>query len=149
MDKRGRVLVVHYDETIRTAIRSDLLKERFEVDVVQSGTEAIEKSKTQIYSVAVIDLNLPDMNSTQLLAVMKQSAPKMRKIVIVSATQSGQPIKDVTATDYVIRPLDVNQLLKAIRDRVLKQNEATSYDENVISDFAESEIIDSESERDL
>ena len=73
----------------------------------------------------------------------------MRKIVIASATQSGQPIEDVTATDYVIRPLDVNQLLKAIRDRVLKQDEATSYDENVISDFAESEIIDSESERDL
>jgi len=71
MDKRGRVLVVHYDETIRIAIQSDLLKERFEVDVVQSGAEAIEKSKTQAYSVAVIDLNLPDVNAAHLLGVMK------------------------------------------------------------------------------
>src|SRR5208282_5443043 len=145
MEKRGRVLVVHYDEPIRMAIRSDLLKERFEVDVVQSGTEAIEKSKTQTYGVAVIDLNLPDMNSTQLLAMIKQTAPKMRKIVIVSATQPGHSIEDVATTDYVIRPPDVNQLLKLIRDRVLKQGEATSYEEKVISEFAESEIIDSES----
>src|SRR5208282_4810675 len=134
MDKRGRVLVVHYDETIRIAIQSDLLKERFEVDVVQSGAEAIEKSKTQTYSVAVIDLNLPDMNSVHLLGVMKQTAPKMRKIVIVSATQSGRPIEDVTATDHVIRTPDLNQLLKSIRDRVLKQGEATSYEEKVLSE---------------
>ena len=79
MDKRGRVLVVHYDETIRTAIQSDLLKERFEVDVVQSGTEAIEKSKTQAYSVAVIDLNLPGVNAAHLLGVMKQTASKDAK----------------------------------------------------------------------
>lgn len=149
MDKRGRVLVVHYDETLRTAIRSDLLKERFEVDIVQSGTEAIKKSKTQTYNVAVIDLNLPDINSTHLLAVMKQTAPKMRKIIIVSTTQSGQPIEDVATTDYVIRPPNVNQLLKAIRDRILEQGEATSYEEEVISEFAKSEIIDSESKRDL
>ena len=148
MDKRGRVLVVHYDETIRTAIRSDLLKERFEVDVVQRGTEAIEKSKTQTYSVAIIDFNIPDMNSTHFLATMKQIAPRMRKIVIVSATESQRPFEDAT-TDYVIRPPDVNQLLKAIRDRLLKKDGATIYEEKVLSEFAESEIIDSESERDL
>jgi DNA-binding response OmpR family regulator len=84
------------------------LKEHFEVDVVPSGTEAIEESKTQTYSVAVIDLNLPDMNPVQLLATMKQTAPKTRKIVIASATQSRQRIEDATATDYLIRPPDVN-----------------------------------------
>jgi len=148
MDKRGRVLVVHYDETIRTAIRSDLLKERFEVDIVQSGTEAIEKSKTQTYNVAVVDLNLPGVNAARLLEVMKQTAPRMRKIVIVSATESQRPFEDAT-TNYVIRSPDVNQLLKAIRDQVLKKNGATIYEEKVISEFAESEIIDSESKRDL
>jgi two-component system copper resistance phosphate regulon response regulator CusR len=148
MDKRGRVLVVHYDETIRTAIQSDLLKERFEVDVVQSGTEAIEKSKTQAYSVAVIDLNLPGVNAAHFLGVMKQTDPRMRKIVIVSATESQRPFEDAT-TDYVIRPPDLNQLLKAIRDRLLKKDGATIYEEKVLSEFAESEIIDSESERDL
>jgi len=127
MDKRGRVLVVHYDETIRTAIRSDLLKERFEVDIVQSGTEAIEKSKTQTYNVAVVDLNLPGVNAARLLEVMKQTAPRMRKIVIVSATESQRPFEDAT-TNYVIRSPDVNQLLKAIRDQVLKKNGATIYE---------------------
>jgi len=73
----------------------------------------------------------------------------MRKIVIVSATESQRPFEDATSTDYVIRPPDVNQLLKAIRDRVLKKDGATIYEEKVISEFAESEIIDSESERDL
>jgi len=49
----------------------------------------------------------------------------------------------------VIKSPDVNQLLKAIRDRVLKKDGATIYEEKVISEFAESEIIDSELERDL
>ena len=149
MGNKGRVLVVHYDETVRAAIRDDLLKERFEVDVVRTGKEAIEKSKTQTYSVAVIDLNLPDIISVRLFAVMKQTAPKTRKIVIVNATESRQPIEDVATTDYVIRPPNVNQLLKVIRDRILKADAGTGYEESVISEFAESEMIDSESERDL
>jgi len=145
MDKRGKILIAHHDETIRSAIRNDLVKERFEVDVVQTVTEAIEKSKTQSYVIAIIDHNLPDMNP-RLLGVMKQTAPKTRKIVIVSDVQSGRTFEEAT-TEYVIRSSDLNQLLKSIRVRVL--NVPTVYDEKVISEFAESEMMDSESRRDL
>ena len=145
MDKRGKILIAHHDETIRSAIRNDLVKERFEVDVVQTVTEAIEKSKTQSYVIAIIDHNLPDMNP-RFLGVMKQTAPKTRKIVIVSDVQSGRTFEEAT-TEYVIRSSDLNQLLKSIRVRVL--NVPTVYDEKVISEFAESEMMDSESRRDL
>jgi hypothetical protein len=82
-----------------------------------------------------------------LLAALKEAAPKMRKIVIVSDVQSGRSIDNMAATEYVVRPPDLNQLLKLIRARVL--NVPTVYEEKVFSEFAESEMMDSESRRDL
>jgi len=146
MDKRGKILVAHHDETIHSAIRNDLVKEGFEVEVVQTGAEAVEKAKIQSYIVAIIDHNLPDMNYVHLLGVMKQTAPKMRKIVIVSEIQPG-PAGEIATAEFVVKSSDLRQLLKSIRDRVL--NVPTVYEEKVISEFAESEMMDSESRRDL
>jgi len=92
---------------------------------------------------------MPEMNSTRLLAALKEAAPKMRQVVITNSADSGKQLRNGPLSDSSSNPPDVNQLLKAIKGRIAKKDETITSEEDVCSNFAESEVIGAESERDL
>lgn len=58
-----------------------ILKQRgYKTDPAQKGLEAEEKAKTRFYNLALLDIKLPDMEGTQLLAKLNKIAAKMMKI---------------------------------------------------------------------
>jgi len=82
MSEPARILVIDDDETVRESLATVLQEQGFAVDTAENGKEAIEKSKANVCDLALIDIRLPDMEATRLLAEMRETTPKMAKIIV-------------------------------------------------------------------
>ena len=52
------------------------------MDTASNGKEAVGKSQTNFYNLALVDIRLPDMDGTKLLTSMKETTPEMVKIIL-------------------------------------------------------------------
>ena len=82
MEEKRRILLVDDDRAILASFRDLLLPRGYDVDTAETGREAINKSNTKFYNLAVIDIKLPDMEGTELLANLHKNYPKTKKIMI-------------------------------------------------------------------
>ncbi len=149
MGKRARILVVDDDESIRRTITSILEEKGYTVDTAENGKEAIRKSKTKFYNLALIDIRLPDMEGTKLLTAMKETTPKMVKIIVTGYPSLHNAVEAVNrgADAYVLKPFNVEKTLKTIEEQLEKQKGARKYSEQKISEFIETRVKELEEQK--
>ena len=142
MGKPARILVVDDDENIRTTIEAILKNEGYAVDVAANGREAIKKSETAAYNVALIDIRLPDMEGTELLTSIRDTAPKVRKIIITGYPSMQNAIDAVNrkADAYLVKPVDVEKLLELVREQLKLQEAEKKYSQEKVAEFIEARV---------
>jgi DNA-binding NtrC family response regulator len=118
-----RILVIDDDESIRTTMAAILESEGYNVDTAENGKEAIEKSNADLYRVALIDFRLPDMKGTELLTALRETTPKMAKIMVTGYPTVQNAIECVNkhADAYFVKPVDYGALLNTIKNLIQKQ----------------------------
>lgn len=142
MDKRARILVVDDDENIRNTLKPVLEEEGYVVDVAKDGYEAIAMTVQALYNIALIDIRLPDMSGVELLTRMRDTVPKMRKIMITGYPSVQNAIEAVNrkADAYLVKPVDVEKLLKTIRAHIEMQENEKKYSEERVAEFIETRV---------
>ena len=149
MKERARILVVDDDESVRRTFAAILEESGYIVDTAESGREAIEKSNKNFYNVALVDIRLLDMEGTKLLAMMKETTPRMVKIVITGypTLQNAVDAVNMGADAYVLKPPNINELLNTIKERLQKQEEEKSYSEEKVAEFIQRRVREIEKEK--
>jgi len=142
MDERIRILVIDDDESIRKVLATILEEEGFIVDTAKDGKEAIKLSNVRFYNLALIDIRLPDMEGVELLTKMKDATPKMRKIIITGYPSMQNAINALNkgADAYIIKPFDMGDVLKTIREQLKEQGEEKEYDQERVTEFIETRV---------
>jgi len=142
LGEAARILVVDDDENIRKVLVAILEDEGYTVESVGSAKEAIDRSKKRFYNLALIDIRLPDMEGTQLLGKIKETTPRMRKIIITGYPTLQNAIEAVNkrADAYIMKPFDVGKVLETIRDQLKKQEEEARYSQNKVAEFIETRV---------
>ena len=142
MDESVRILVVDDDESIRKTIAAILEEKRYIVDTAENGKEAIEKSNANFYNLALIDIRLPDMEGTRLLAEMKETTPKMVKIIVTGypSLQNAITVVNRGADGYLLKPVNIDSLLETIKRHLEKQREARRYSEEKVAEFIRTRV---------
>src|SRR3972149_2849260 len=142
MDESVRILVVDDDESIRKTIAAILEEKGYIVDTAESGKEAIEKSNANFYNLALIDIRLPDMEGTRLLAEMKETTPKMVKIIVTGypSLQNAITVVNRGADGYLLKPVNIDSLLETIKRHLEKQREARRYSEEKVAEFIRTRV---------
>jgi len=138
----ARILIVDDDESIREVLTSILTDEGYIVEAVDTGEKAIKATHEKFYNLALIDIRLPDMEGTKLLTRLKDTVPKMRKIIITGYPTLQNAIEAVNkgADAYIIKPIDMEETLKVIREQLQKQAEEKKYSEQKIVEFIETRV---------
>jgi len=123
LSEQVRILVIDDDESIRTTMAAILESEGYDVDTAENGKEAIEKSNIDLYKVALIDFRLPDMEGTKLLTILRETTPRMAKIMVTGYPTVQNAIECVNkhADAYLVKPIDYGTLLNTIRNLIQKQ----------------------------
>jgi two-component system nitrogen regulation response regulator GlnG len=132
-----RILVVDDDESIRSTMNAILESEGYIVDIASSGKEAIQKTKQNKYNVALLDIRLPDMEGVELLELLHDGIPRIRKIMVTGypSIQNSVAAVNKRADAYLIKPVDPDNLLAIIKEQINLQEEEQKFSEKKVAEF--------------
>ena len=139
MEKK-RILVVDDDKSQLKSLAEILRHEGYDVDTAETGKEAIEKSKTQFYNLALLDIRLPDIDGTELLQIIDGHLPKTVKIMITGYPSTENAVKalNLEADAYITKPVEPKQLLETIRKKLERQEKTDKITEEKVAEWIKS-----------
>lgn len=111
-----RVLLIEDDPLLGDGIKIALQREGYTVDWFTQGHEAISAVNSDVFSVMILDLGLPDVDGMQVLGRVRQQASL--PIVILTARDAvAERVRglDAGADDYVLKPFDLQELVARLR----------------------------------
>jgi two-component system NtrC family response regulator len=126
-----------------------LEENEYVVDSAKDGKEAIEKTSRDFYNLALIDIRLPDIEGTKLIAKMKETTPRMRKIIITGypSLQNAVDALNKGADAYIMKPFDMDKVLQTIKEQLEKQQEEKKYSQERVTEFIETRVKELEEEK--
>jgi DNA-binding response OmpR family regulator len=111
------VLVVEDDFAIRSLIKFLVQREKWTVDEVSDGTEALGRIHNNRYDAIVLDLMLPGVPGDEILAELRRIAPsEMCRTIVVTASPGFAKKIDTTGVAAVLtKPFDIDNLVDVLR----------------------------------
>ena len=136
-ENKGSILIVEDDANIRESLSKILQQEGYDTDVAENGGEAIQKSRNKFYDLALLDIKLPDMEGTQLLAKLNETMPKMVKIMVTGypSIENAMEALNQGADAYVTKPVKPAKLLALIKEKLEEQRQNENVTENNVTDW--------------
>ena len=125
MAQMKRILLVDDDEDLREALGEQLLMtEDFDVFEAGNGSDAMEKVKSELYDLIVLDVGLPDTDGRELCRLMRKQGVKCPVLMLTGHDGDSDTILglDAGANDYVTKPFKFPVLLARMRAQ-LRQHE--------------------------
>jgi len=121
--EKKRILVVDDDKSQVKTLTEILRLEGFDVDSAETGREAIEKYKAQLYDLVLLDIRLPDMKGTEVLKIIDGQPTKTVRIIITGypTTENTDEAMDMKADAYLVKPVDPKKLIKAMHEKLNNQ----------------------------
>lgn len=141
MDKKN-ILIVDDDETIRQTLKEIFESEHYSVDTAKIGKEAIEKSKTKFYNMALLDIKLPDMEGTKLLETIHDTMPKMIKIMVTGypSLKNAVSALNMGADGYLMKPINPKRMLKFVKEKLKEQEETEKLSQDKVKNWIETRV---------
>jgi len=112
-----RVLLAEDDPLLGDGLRTGLRQLGFLVDWVRDGMAAESELRAHPYAAAVLDLGLPLKDGMDLLASIRRAGITLPVLVLTARDALPDRIRglDVGADDYVVKPVDMNELAARLR----------------------------------
>ncbi|HEY6424909.1 MAG TPA: response regulator [Pseudonocardiaceae bacterium] len=129
-----RVLVVDDEPQIVRALRINLAARGYQVLTAADGTAALRTAADGHPDVVVLDLGLPDLDGTEVIAGLRgwTSVPIIVLSARIDSTDKVQAL-DAGADDYVTKPFGMDELLARLRAAVRRSAAGAGADEPVIA----------------
>jgi two-component system cell cycle response regulator len=113
------VLVVDDNATVRMFMQAKLAPYGFEVDIAETGEEAIGLSAAQEYTCVFLDVVLPGIDGYQVCKMIKANKQAIKKTAVVMLTSRSSPFDKLRGSlagcdEYLTKPLDEDRLLEVI-----------------------------------
>ena len=119
---KNRILVVE-DKDLNRKLFCDVLQAGgFAVEPVADGNDAIERARSFIPNLVVMDIQLQDVSGLDLIALLKQDAQFADVPVLAVTAYAGkgdeQRIREVGAEGYLAKPVSIGPFMAAVRGLV-------------------------------
>lgn len=116
----ARILVVEDSSAMRAFVRAALEEAGVVREVVEaaSGFEALRILPREQFELAIIDINMPDVNGLELIRFMRQGdAHKTTPIIVISSESSERDRErglSLGANAYLAKPFTAEALIAAV-----------------------------------
>jgi CheY-like chemotaxis protein/two-component sensor histidine kinase len=124
----GRVLVAEDCKTNKYLAKLLLEKLGFEVDLAESGTEAVEKASNTDFDLIFMDIEMPEMNGYDATETLRNNGLDTPIIALTAKALKGDCEKCLQAgcDDYIAKPIDINTLVKVIEKYIGRQSPSSN-----------------------
>jgi len=137
------ILIVDDDPSILSTLREILEVNGYSVESAVDGTGAITMVKAAPYRIALLDIKLPDMEGTELLAVVRKIRPAIKCIMVTGFASLDNAIKSLNAgaSAYVMKPVNPKDLLDTIHKKIAEQDAEEEITGEKVSDWAADQLL--------
>jgi two-component system response regulator AtoC len=119
-----KILIVDDEKTLRDKISRFLsLEPDFEIQTAENAFSAQRRIGENAFDIVVTDLDMPDMNGLELIQWIQEEKPALPVLMMSGYGQIADAVEAMKrgARDYVVKPFDLENLLKRIRQIVGSQ----------------------------
>ncbi len=115
-----QVLVVEDDKDMLKYIISCLTKLKLRCDVAQSGEKSIKALKRRNYDLLFMKFKLPDMDSSEIIDLLKKEGGENAKIPIIgiadnSKNETRKKCLEAGVSDCIVKPFDRQSLVAVLK----------------------------------
>jgi two-component system OmpR family response regulator/two-component system response regulator QseB len=112
-----RVLIAEDDPLLGDALQAGLRQRGFDADWVRDGIAAELALAADTFVAVVLDLGLPRLDGLRLLSRARARGVKLPVLVLTARDAIADRIKgfDTGADDYVVKPVDLDELAARLR----------------------------------
>ncbi len=120
----GNILIADSDQTFQNDLQSVFNPSSFRCDGVDSARGALLKLNNKKFDVAIVSLELPDMDGIELFKTITQVSPKTSVIIITGCATLKSSIEALRlgAFDYMLKPLNFEEIALKVR-RLMEQKD--------------------------
>ena len=118
------VLLVDDEADFLETLLKRMKKRNVDVKGVKSGEEALEFLKQNPVDVVVLDVKMPGIDGIQTLREIKKTYPLIEAIMLTGHASLEVAIEgmELGAFDYLMKPIDIDDLLYKIQDAYKKKS---------------------------
>ena len=118
------VLVVDDEEPIRNALKRFLSQQNYQVSAAANGAEALDALQRQKVACVLLDVRLPDANGVDLVPKVLELEPNAAVLMLTAVNDAASAALCMQrgAMDYLTKPVDLTDLLRAIQ-RALRRRD--------------------------
>ena len=119
------LLLVDDEISILRSYARDLRAEHYNVTTASNGDDAIRALWEDNFNMVVTDLVMPGLNGIEVLREAKKRNPEMCVLVLTGYGDMSSAVEALRlgADDYLLKPLDTDELLLRLTEQLEKQIE--------------------------
>lgn len=127
-----KILLAEDEEQLNHVIKVALETNKYQVDSVFNGQEAVEKARENAYDVMIFDIMMPVMDGIEALKEIRKAGNKTYVMMLTAKAEVDDKVVglDSGADDYLTKPFSLKELLARLRSLERRSN---NYSEKEIS----------------
>lgn len=112
-----RLLIAEDDAKLLKSLKHIFESNKYVVDAVSNGTDALDYAETEEYDGLVFDIMMPGLDGIQVLKRLRAKGISVPALFLTARTEVGQRVEglDAGADDYLPKPFDTQELLARVR----------------------------------
>ena len=115
-----RILLVDDEKDFASTLAERLVLRGFHTEVATSGMDALKHVGEEDFSVLILDVKMPGLDGLGVMAEVKRKCPTLPVILLTGhgAVASAETGMKEGAFDYLMKPIDIDELIETIRNAV-------------------------------
>jgi two-component system OmpR family response regulator/two-component system response regulator QseB len=112
-----RILLVEDDPQLGDGLTIGLRQAGFAVDWVKDGNSADRALQSETFDLVVLDLGLPRLSGMEVLTRARGRRQTLPVLILTARDATGEKVSglDAGADDYLVKPVDLDELAARIR----------------------------------
>lgn len=119
-----KILIIEDDAMIRQTITEILQSEEFTVITANNGKQGLQRATQELPHLILCDVMMPELNGYEVLEVLRRNQTTATiPLIFLTALADRKDTRrgmELGADDYLIKPCDADELLKAVETRLNK-----------------------------
>ena len=112
-----RILIAEDEISIAKALKVMLERNKYVVDAVYNGTDAVDYACTNVYDALILDIMMPGMDGISALTAIRQSGVTTPALFLTAKAEVEDRVAglDAGADDYLPKPFAASEFLARVR----------------------------------